>query len=177
MLCSPVCTILYFFLIVSQPWDISALEEILRTILEIVNAALTAMLVHNPHLIYALLHRQRILAPYSTLPQFSDIMSNIDMVSKGLQWSVALFLVSFYSCPCGFPVRSPTFACGMLVSLSLTVRGLPSAHFMSWVLLQFVVCMDVHTGFTCWYVCHVYAVVRLVEFAGSDLLCESIGRQ
>eukprot|EP00117_Sycon_ciliatum_P007270 scpid20661/ scgid10450/ Dymeclin len=63
-----------------QSWDLPALEEVLRTILEIVNAALTSMLVHNQHLIYALLHRQRVLAPYSTLPAFSDIMSNIDMV-------------------------------------------------------------------------------------------------
>ncbi|CAD6192580.1 unnamed protein product [Caenorhabditis auriculariae] len=60
--------------------DITALEEGIRTILEIINSALTAGLRHNPHLIYTLLYHRSLFDAYQHHPMFQDLLANISAV-------------------------------------------------------------------------------------------------
>lgn len=60
--------------------DISIYEEVLRMILEIINACLAAQLTHNPNLVYTLLYNRKIFEPFHAHPSFQDIVMNIETV-------------------------------------------------------------------------------------------------
>lgn len=60
--------------------DLSILEEVLRMLLEIVNAAFTHQLGCNPHLIYSVLHKREVLDTLRRQPAFQDVVANLDMV-------------------------------------------------------------------------------------------------
>lgn len=60
--------------------DLSIYEEVLRMILEIINACLAAQLTHNPNLVYTLLYKRHVFEPFQTHPSFQDIVMNIETV-------------------------------------------------------------------------------------------------
>jgi hypothetical protein len=65
--------------------DLSIIEDVMRTILEIINSCLTHTLRYNINLIYALLYNREIFENYRAHPNFQDILQNIDtvrMISK-----------------------------------------------------------------------------------------------
>ncbi|KAL3090352.1 hypothetical protein niasHS_006804 [Heterodera schachtii] len=57
--------------------DITALEEGIRTVLEIVNACLCHNLRNNPNLIYTLLYKRAIFEHFHQHPMFQDLVWNI----------------------------------------------------------------------------------------------------
>lgn len=60
--------------------DITLFEEVLRTILEIINASLTKNMIANPNLIYTLLYNRKKFEPFLNQPLFQDIIGNIDTI-------------------------------------------------------------------------------------------------
>nr|CDJ90438.1 Dymeclin domain containing protein [Haemonchus contortus] len=60
--------------------DVTALEEGIRTLLEIINSALCGNLRNNPHLIYTLLYHRNLFDSYQQHPMFQDLLPNIAMV-------------------------------------------------------------------------------------------------
>lgn len=60
--------------------DLSIFEEVLRMILEIINACLAAQLTHNPNLVYTLLYKRHVFEPFHAHPQFQDIIMNIEII-------------------------------------------------------------------------------------------------
>eukprot|EP00884_Botryococcus_braunii_P022736 jgi/Botrbrau1/9146/Bobra.160_3s0019.1 len=81
--------------------EVRVYADFLRIVLEILNCILTSRLSENPELVYALLHRQEVFAPFRLLPRFSELVNNIELVlnffnqrvdaareSRGGNWSV-----------------------------------------------------------------------------------------
>ncbi|XP_046451728.1 dymeclin-like isoform X1 [Daphnia pulex] len=62
--------------------DLSILEEVLRMLLEILNAAFTHQLGCNQNLIYSVLHKREVLDVLRRQPAFQDIVANLDTVSN-----------------------------------------------------------------------------------------------
>lgn len=62
------------------PSELSVYADFLRIVLEIINSILTYALPKNPEMIYALLHRQEVFAPFKEHPRFADLLVNIDQV-------------------------------------------------------------------------------------------------
>ncbi len=62
--------------------DLSILEEVLRMLLEILNAAFTHQLGCNQHLIYSVLHKREVLDVLRRQPAFQDIVANLDTVKS-----------------------------------------------------------------------------------------------
>lgn len=60
--------------------DYSIFEEVLKTVLEIINACLTKNLVANSNLIYTLLYNREVFEPFLSSPAFQDIIINIETV-------------------------------------------------------------------------------------------------
>ena len=60
--------------------DLSIFEEVLRMLLEIINACLAAQLTNNPNLVYTLLYKRQVLEPFQSHPCFQDIVMNIETV-------------------------------------------------------------------------------------------------
>ncbi|VDM67166.1 unnamed protein product [Strongylus vulgaris] len=60
--------------------DVTALEEGIRTLLEIINSALCGNLRNNPHLIYTLLYHRNLFDSYQQHPMFQDLLANITLV-------------------------------------------------------------------------------------------------
>uniref|UniRef100_A0A7E4VAF6 Dymeclin n=1 Tax=Panagrellus redivivus TaxID=6233 RepID=A0A7E4VAF6_PANRE len=60
--------------------DITALEEGIRTVLEMINACLTHNLRHNSHLIYSILYNRHLFEQFHNHPMFQDLVWNIYMV-------------------------------------------------------------------------------------------------
>lgn len=54
--------------------------EFLRIGLEVINAALSASLVANPELVYALLHRHEVFAPLRSHPRCAELLDNLYLV-------------------------------------------------------------------------------------------------
>ena len=54
--------------------------DFLRIVLEIINAILTNALPSNPELVYTLLHRQEVFAPFRADPRYSELMENVTLV-------------------------------------------------------------------------------------------------
>ncbi|XP_059098834.1 dymeclin-like isoform X2 [Tigriopus californicus] len=65
--------------------DVSALEEVLRMILEIVNSCLFHQIKANANLIYALLYKKEVFQPFLTHPNFQDICQNIQLIISFFQ--------------------------------------------------------------------------------------------
>ncbi|KAK9806635.1 hypothetical protein WJX73_002684 [Symbiochloris irregularis] len=57
--------------------EASVYVDFLRLVLEMINTMVAGCLPQNPELVYALLHRQDILAPLQANPRFADLTSNI----------------------------------------------------------------------------------------------------
>lgn len=60
--------------------DLSVIEDVMRTVLEIINSCLTHTLRSNVNLIYALLYNRDIFDNYRSHPNFEDLLQNIDTV-------------------------------------------------------------------------------------------------
>ncbi|KAI7694011.1 Dymeclin, partial [Sarcoptes scabiei] len=60
--------------------DLSLYEEVLRTIVEIINASFSKNLLTNPNLIHNLLCDRQIFEPFHNHPLLKDLISNIDTV-------------------------------------------------------------------------------------------------
>ena len=60
--------------------DLSIYEEVLKMILEIINACLTAQLTHNPNLVYTLLYKRHVFESFHNHPSFQEIVMNIETV-------------------------------------------------------------------------------------------------
>ncbi|KAK6736777.1 hypothetical protein RB195_019463 [Necator americanus] len=60
--------------------DVIALEEGIRTLLEIINSTLCGNLRNNPHLIYTLLYHRSLFDSYQQHPMFQDLLANITLV-------------------------------------------------------------------------------------------------
>ncbi|XP_050521535.1 dymeclin isoform X2 [Daktulosphaira vitifoliae] len=60
--------------------DMSAIEEALRIVLEVINSCLCNQLIHNPNLVYALLYQRKVFEPLKSHEAFHDVIQNIDMV-------------------------------------------------------------------------------------------------
>ncbi|EFO26888.1 hypothetical protein LOAG_01596 [Loa loa] len=57
--------------------DITALEEGIRTLLEICNSCLTSNLRSNPHFIYTILYKRDVFDAFQNHPMFQDLIWNI----------------------------------------------------------------------------------------------------
>jgi len=62
--------------------DLSILDEVLRMLLEILNAAFTHQLTSNQNLIYSILHKREVLDVLRTQAPFQDVVTNLDLVSN-----------------------------------------------------------------------------------------------
>ncbi|XP_015378746.1 PREDICTED: dymeclin-like [Diuraphis noxia] len=60
--------------------DMSAIDEALRIVLEVINSCLSNQLIHNPNLVYALLYQRKVFEPLKSHEAFHDVIQNIDMV-------------------------------------------------------------------------------------------------
>ncbi|KAI9346649.1 Dymeclin [Pilaira anomala] len=60
--------------------DISIYQDLLALILEIINSTLTHRLKHNSQLVYALLQKREIFAPFQLHPRLSDLVQNLEHV-------------------------------------------------------------------------------------------------
>lgn len=61
--------------------DLSILDEVLRMLLEILNAAFTHQLTSNQNLIYSILHKREVLDVLRTQAPFQDVVTNLDLVN------------------------------------------------------------------------------------------------
>lgn len=59
--------------------ELNIYTDFLRIVLEIVNAILTYALPRNPEVVYALLHRQEVFAPFKDHPRFHELLDNIQV--------------------------------------------------------------------------------------------------
>ncbi|CAB4053951.1 DYM [Lepeophtheirus salmonis] len=60
--------------------DAEVLEEVLKMILEIINSCLVHQIKNNPNLIYTLLYKRDLFAPFASHPSFQDLTQNIQTV-------------------------------------------------------------------------------------------------
>jgi len=60
--------------------DLTIIEDVIRTVLEILNSCLLNQLKENINLIYALLYNREIFESYRTYSSFQDLLQNIDLV-------------------------------------------------------------------------------------------------
>ncbi|KAF7729721.1 hypothetical protein EC973_003799 [Apophysomyces ossiformis] len=60
--------------------DIAVYEDLLCLVLEIINSVLTHRLKHNSQLVYALLLKRDVFAPFRLHSRFSEIISNVEQV-------------------------------------------------------------------------------------------------
>lgn len=60
--------------------ELSAVEEALRIILEVINSCLYNRMKQNTHLVYTLLYKKQVFEPFKTHPAFQDIVHNITTV-------------------------------------------------------------------------------------------------
>jgi dymeclin len=64
--------------------DLAIVEDVMRTVLEIINSCLIHRLHINTNLIYALLYNRDLFDGYRTHPSFQDILQNIETVRSCL---------------------------------------------------------------------------------------------
>ncbi|CAJ0559606.1 unnamed protein product, partial [Mesorhabditis spiculigera] len=60
--------------------DVTVLEEGIRTLLEILNSAISVRLRHNANLIYTLLYHKELFDSFRQHPMFQDLLKNISLV-------------------------------------------------------------------------------------------------
>lgn len=61
--------------------ELQLYADFLRIVLEIINSILTSALPQNPELVYTLLHRQEVFAPFVHHPRYAELMDNIRRVT------------------------------------------------------------------------------------------------
>ncbi|KAL4436991.1 hypothetical protein ABPG75_004130, partial [Micractinium tetrahymenae] len=64
-----------------QELELQLYADFLRIVLEIINSVLTSSLSRNPELVYTLLHRQEVFAPFVHHPRYAELMKNIARVT------------------------------------------------------------------------------------------------
>lgn len=64
-----------------QELELQLYADFLRIVLEIINSILTSALPRNPELVYTLLHRQDVFAPFVSHPRYAELMENIARVT------------------------------------------------------------------------------------------------
>ncbi|KAL4432564.1 hypothetical protein ABPG77_000501 [Micractinium sp. CCAP 211/92] len=64
-----------------QELELQLYADFLRIVLEIINSILTSSLARNPELVYTLLHRQEVFAPFVHHPRYAELMENITRVT------------------------------------------------------------------------------------------------
>ncbi|KAL4436850.1 hypothetical protein ABPG75_003989 [Micractinium tetrahymenae] len=64
-----------------QELQLQLYADFLRIVLEIINSILTSSLSRNPELVYTLLHRQEVFAPFVHHPRYAELMENITRVT------------------------------------------------------------------------------------------------
>eukprot|EP00887_Chlorella_sp_A99_P007913 scaffold12.g7913.t1 len=57
--------------------ELQLYADFLRIVLEIINSILTSALPANPELVYTLLHRQEVFAPFRHHPRYAELMENV----------------------------------------------------------------------------------------------------
>ncbi|PSC74556.1 dymeclin-like isoform X1 [Micractinium conductrix] len=62
--------------------ELQLYADFLRIVLEIINSILTSALPRNPELVYTLLHRQEVFAPFAKHPRYAELMENITRVTE-----------------------------------------------------------------------------------------------
>jgi hypothetical protein len=62
--------------------ELQLYSDFLRIVLEIVNAVLANALPQNPELVYALLHRAEVFAPFAADPRYAELMANVGVVTE-----------------------------------------------------------------------------------------------
>jgi len=62
--------------------DLSIVDEVLRMLLEILNAAFSHQLSSNQHLVYSMLHKKEVLEVLRRQATFQDVVANLDMVAN-----------------------------------------------------------------------------------------------
>lgn len=65
--------------------DLTTVEDVMRTVLEIINSCLIHTLQDNVNLIYALLYNRDLFDNYRTHPNFQDVLQNIDLVNRTIR--------------------------------------------------------------------------------------------
>jgi hypothetical protein len=70
--------------------DITALEEGIRMVLEVVNAALCSNLRYNANLIYSILYKRDLFEQYHHHAMFHDLVWNIYLVSLSISLQITL---------------------------------------------------------------------------------------
>lgn len=76
--------------------DLSILEEVLRMLLEILNAAFTHQLGCNQHLVYSVLHKREVLDILRRQPAFQDIVTNLDTVNVPLTANLKISILFLF---------------------------------------------------------------------------------
>lgn len=64
-----------------QELELQLYADFLRIVLEIINSILISSLPRNPELVYTLLHRQEVFAPFVHHPRYAELMDNITRVT------------------------------------------------------------------------------------------------
>lgn len=54
-------------------------EDFLKIVLEIINAVIACGLPQNPELVYVMLHRQEVFAPFKSIPRFLELSQNVQV--------------------------------------------------------------------------------------------------
>lgn len=70
----------YTKLVEKQSGDVSVYEDLLALLLEIINSTLTHRLKHNSQLVYALLQKREIFAPFQLHERLADLVQNLEQV-------------------------------------------------------------------------------------------------
>ena len=60
--------------------DFPVFDEVIRTVLEVINTCLTKNMSNNPNLVYTLLYDKRTFELIQSIPNFQDILINIETV-------------------------------------------------------------------------------------------------
>lgn len=70
----------YTKLVEKQSADVIVYEDLLVLLLEIINSTLTHRLKHNSQLVYALLQKREIFAPFQRHPRLEELVQNLEQV-------------------------------------------------------------------------------------------------
>jgi hypothetical protein len=62
--------------------ELQLYSDFLRIVLEIINAVLANALPQNPELVYALLHRAEVFAPFAADPRYAELLANVGVVTE-----------------------------------------------------------------------------------------------
>jgi len=69
--------------------DLSTVDEVLRMLLEILNATFSHQLSSNQHLVYSMLHKREVLDVLRRQDTFQDVVANLDTVANYFSTKIA----------------------------------------------------------------------------------------